>query len=314
MKWIKRLLLLCVISLLAGVNIAHADDNDDDRKEDRQAFKIGKDLEMVSTIKFDYDKPKIMVKSVYPQLNNLNSEPPQETEARGPNTIDDIYTEYDKIAGKDGLSNFNQLVTMIVQEEMNAFKNEVKNKGGSGEAKNRLYIDYDASVIRSGKSHILSIRFSMQASISGTYQYHYHRSLNYDLENDQKIELQDLFKPDSNYLFTLSHFARHTLLRGNASQDVVLNGTSPIPVNFDIWNLKPRGILITFDSRQVAAHAQGTQTIIVPYAVLKKIIAPNTPISGCIKHRYQCMEDTIVTGGFIDEAQNHRDMRDRVPV
>lgn len=314
MKWIKHLLLLCTLALLVSVSCAYADDSDDDRKPDRQAFKIGKDLEMVSTIKFDYDKPKIIIKSVYPQLNNMNGEPIAETEMNRENTVDDIYTEYDKIAGKDGLSNFNQLVAMIVQEEINAFKNEVKNKSSNGDAKNRLYIDYDASIIRSGKSHLLSIRFSMQGSISGTYQYHYHRSLNYDLENDQKIELQDLFKPDSNYLFTLSHFARHTLLRGNASQDVVLNGTSPVPINFDIWNLKPRGILITFDSRQVASHQQGTQTIIVPYAILKKIIAPSAAITGCIKHRYDCMEETIVTGGFIDEAQNQRDARRTVPV
>lgn len=305
----KIINLIVLIGLLFTPTLIFADNlaDDDTARDDTQVYHIDKDLDMVSTLKFNYDKPKIVVKSVYPQLQDNNDY----IAHPGNRHRNDSYN--DEVDGKmdsdtSSVGGFNQSVIQIVEEEINAFKRQVKliqEKKASTSGKNNLYVDYDTSVIRSGRNRIISVRFSMQASIGGAAnRYHYHRVLNYDLDNNQKIELQDLFKPESNYLNALSHYTGGVLMRRFPRDSVIVDGAAPKVENYAIWNVKPRGLLITFDAYQVAPYEQGAQTIFVPYSALKEVLSPKSPINSCIKHRTSCMRDNLLTGGFIDEAVN----------
>ena len=82
----------------ANSNVINASD-DDVVKDDSRVFHVYEDVDLVSTLKFDYGKPRIVIKSVYPQLAS-------ETD-------------------KDGVNTFNQDILDIVNEEIENFKTKV---------------------------------------------------------------------------------------------------------------------------------------------------------------------------------------------
>src|SRR5262249_27493363 len=139
---------------------------------------------------------------------------------------------------------------------------------------NNLYIDYDASVIKSGSEHIISVRFSLQAYIVGmAHPLHYHRVLNYAIEEGKEINLSDLFAPNANYLQVFSDYCRQVLDKRLANKDMVAQGTLPTLQNYKNWNIKPNGLLITFDEYQVAPYVNGAQMVLIPFTALKDILA-----------------------------------------
>lgn len=209
-----------------------------------------------------------------------------------------------------GATRFNALSLQIVQDEIAKFRNLVKSsaplqkKMAKGTVTNNLYIDYNTSYIKPKRDHIISIRFSMQAQISKGQAYHDYTVLNYNLDKGERIELSDLFLPGSNYLDVLSAYTSRVLQKRLPNQNRVLEGTSPRSENFQVWNIKPTGLLITFSQNQVAPALYGAQTILVPYDAFDQIISPDSTIADCIKHKTKCIRSNLLTGGFIDEAAN----------
>src|SRR5438093_8080410 len=88
-------------SLFTAIS-AFANIADEDRGlEDNMTFHVYDDVDLVSTLKFEYGKFRIVIKSVYPQLAS-------ETE-------------------REGINRFNELAMQLVQGEIAAFKEQVKN-------------------------------------------------------------------------------------------------------------------------------------------------------------------------------------------
>ena len=195
-----------------------------------------------------------------------------------------------------------------VNNEIDDFKNQVKQSQEFQKnlpknlRKNTLNIDFNASALTGGNDHILSIRLSMQAYIGGmAHPSLKHVVINYNLDTNQKMELSDLFTPESDYLSVLAEYASDLLARRLMDKQMLMEGTRPNPENYKNWNLKPTGLLITFDETQVAPYVNGTQTVLIPYAKLKKIISPQSILAQCIR-RKNCVRNHLLTGGFIDEA------------
>lgn len=282
--FLKKIFYIYFLIMLAGIMPAFADAGDDDKGiEDNRTFHVYDDVDLVSTLKFSYGKPNIIIKSVYPQLASETM--------------------------RDGIDNFNELAMAIVQDEINQFRAKVKDYSFAQKTlprtkiTNNLYIDYNTSYIKSKHDHIISIRFTIQGFITGISQpYHHHRVINYNLDTSQEIELSDLFLPGSNYLALLSNYTSARLNRHLRNKDAISYGTAPMPGNYQIWNIKPNGLLITFEESQVAPRIQGAQTIFVPYSVLREIASPDSPVAACILHKKRCSSTHLLTGGFIDEA------------
>ena len=123
----------------------------------------------------------------------------------------------------------------------------------------------------------------------------FHDKVNY-------FDFSNIFIPASNYLQIFSDYSQKHLTRRLSNTAMIVAGTSPFPENFRNWNLKSRGILITFDEYQVAPYVDGPQTILIPYSVLKPVISHHSPVWSCIHHRKKCSGNNLLTGGFIDEA------------
>lgn len=72
LKLIKSFTILGLICCLVSITSAFASDMDDDSGlEDNMTFHVYDDVDLVSTLKFEYGKPRIIIKSVYPQLAAL---------------------------------------------------------------------------------------------------------------------------------------------------------------------------------------------------------------------------------------------------
>ena len=85
---------------------------------------------------------------------------------------------------------------------------------------------------------------------------------------------------------------------------MIEEGTAPTADNYKSWNINPQGILITFDAGQVAPRVYGTLAVLVPYAELTNILAPDTGVDACIKNPKKCRRNNVLTGGFLDQAVN----------
>lgn len=283
----KKTLLLCL--LLSALNpAAYADDetvDDNDNTDKKQIYHISGDVNLVPTVKVEYGKPRIVIKEVYPVIESATSD--------------------------DNIDNFNQQVDSMLKEDIALFTQKVKDNQSvqatleKSAIKNDLNVDFDTSIVNTGKNPIISIRFTMQTYIAGmAHPAHYHRVLNYDLYNGQSLELTDLFQPDSDYLTVISDYTKNALSKRLKDKSMIATGTAPNKENFKNWNINPHGLLITFDETQVAPYIYGTQSVIIPYSALKSVIVPKSVIASCLLHRKRCLQNNLLTGGFIDEAAN----------
>ncbi len=258
--------------------------------EDSMTYHLYDDVDLVSTLKFEYGKPRIIIKSVFPQLMS-------ETD-------------------NEGVNGFNAVAMQITKDLIANYRSQVKDneatqkKLAKDKITNNLYVDYNTSYVRAKGEHLASIRFSMQGYIGGMKRsFHQHRSLNYNLDQNKEIELSELFIPGSNYLEILSDYSYRVLVKRLFDKHMVSEGTAPTPENYAIWNIKPTGILITFDTRKVAPQIYGSQTVLIPYSVLESVMSPDSPLVDCLKHKTRCLSNNVLTGGFIDEASNTRHSR-----
>jgi hypothetical protein len=284
---IRRISTFILCFSLSFIASAFADESDDNTgRDDTQVYSLYDGVDLVTTFKYQYGKkPKTFVKAVYPQLDGDRED--------------------------EGITHFNDLVNDLLKQEIATFQHNVMQNQqflkniSKAPSRNNLYIDYDSSAIKSDDDHIISIRFTMQGYIAGmAHPFHYHRSLNYDIESKQPLELADLFNHGSDYLQTLSSYSKDVLSRRLTNKKMVEEGTAPTASNFKTWNIKPNGILLTFDEYQVAPYVYGAQTVLVPYAYLQDILSPDSLIAGCISNKKKCSRHNLLTGGFIDEAAN----------
>lgn len=283
-------LLLSLITCLSLLAPAFADESPDDVDDNsgskKQIYHITNDVTLIPTVKIQYGKPRIVVKAVYPLIE-------------APTNDENIVV-------------FNHTVKSIITEEVNRFTKEVEDNQSVQEhleksnIKNDLNIDFSTSIVNTSKQPIVSIRFTIQTYIAGmAHPSHYHRVLNFDLSNGEQLTLANLFKSDSNFLTVLSEYSKEALAKRLKDKDLIEDGTTPTAENFKNWSINPRGLLFTFDEGQVAPYAYGTQSIVVPYAVIKDLLAPKSTISNCVSHPKRCLQNNLLTGGFIDEATNN---------
>lgn len=269
---------LLVILLCCLFSTVYAEGENGQGREDTRTYHLYDDIDLLSTLKFSYGRPRVTIKSVFPQL---------QTES-----------EY------DGVGNFNRLVLKIVAEEIENFK-QAASQQSEGKKLNLFHIDYAASMITPKKHHVLSVRFSMHGKVNTQKNtIHYHRSMNYDLDDAKLLQLEDLFDQGIVPYETIAKTVKERIQRKMGRSDIDARGLEPLEENYQRWNLKSNGILFTFDGRQLGEHYKyGTQTILVPYVTLKPFLSKDSPLYYCVKGRKSCNKESLMTGGFIDEAR-----------
>ncbi len=131
---------------------------------------------------------------------------------------------------------------------------------------------------------ILSIKFVIDTYFNGAaHPGQVSKTFTYDLEIGQQINLDQLFLPGTDYLQVLANYCRADLVGRNIGFDASQTGADPVPDNYRNWNISPDGLVITFDTYQVAAGAAGPQIVTIPYTDLQAIIDPNGPLANFIQ-------------------------------
>ncbi|WP_028387728.1 DUF3298 and DUF4163 domain-containing protein [Legionella fairfieldensis] len=137
--------------------------------------------------------------------------------------------------------------------------------------KSGLYIDYKTKF---QNKNALSLLFTVSSYNRGAaHPNHVMKSLNF--LNGQVVTLDQLFKPDSNYLTEIANFSRNAVMKKKlADADWVAKGTSPATDNYENWYFTSDGLAVVFDTYQVAPYVYGPQTVQIPRTTLAAWLRP----------------------------------------
>jgi hypothetical protein len=311
---------LVALLLAAFTTCTYAEVNDDSPVDNKSTYHITNAIDLVSATDIQYEKPKIMIKMVFPRLTNSDDSDTTLTASKGNEDLsnpanDNESTNTSSNHTSSAVDAFNQQMTKVINEEIAYFKQKVAEADTyqktleKSKVKNRLTIDYNSAVINLEEEPIISIRLVVQGSITGiAHPFNRYRTVNFDIGSGKEIQLSELFKADSNYLEVISQLANAELSR-KLHNNMLANGAASSEANFNNWNININGLRITFDETTVAPATLGSQSILIPYSTIKKIIEPESSLGRCLQHRTRCMRDPLLTGGFIDEAANTSDSR-----
>ena len=183
----------------------------------------------------------------------------------------EIKVNYPQFKGKESLSDINDLIKEKFQQDVQSFKEDVQgNAIVEVGALSYLQISYETILF---EDELLSLRFGTLYYVAGmAHPNSYYSSFNYNLQNNTKIELADLFLSGEDYLKTLSDLSRQILKTQidpeYYSEYFVDPGTEPILDNFQVFNFTKENLFITFNPYQVGPWALGPQFVEIPFEQL----------------------------------------------
>lgn len=193
----------------------------------------------------------------------------------------EITVEYPQLSGVSLpiSAKFNQLAKSMATNESAKFRKDLlaqtaedlkftKERGGT----NTIEISYNIS---HADNEIVSVLFGNYFYTGGVHPNSYSFVLNYDLKTGRELKLADLFKPNSDYLKVISGYSIGQLkkdLGEDSDAEWIEAGAGAKAENYKNWNITKKGILITFDSYQVASYAAGPQEVTIPFAEIKNIL------------------------------------------
>lgn len=139
---------------------------------------------------------------------------------------------------------------------------------------NTLNVTY--SVVQASDNYV-SVQFMISAMQVGmAHPNNYNQTYTYSLKQQKVLVLADLFKPNSNYLNTLSSLTAADLtqqLGGQANATFLVNqGTTPEADNFKNFLVTPDALVIVFDPATVAPDAAGTLSVSLPFSSLPDLV------------------------------------------
>ena len=196
---------------------------------------------------------------------------------------------YYPIFGNDSVdAKIRQWATARVEQ----FQQQVAGEGqrtSEGGQNNRQWELSGNFEVTSPTPNIVSVLFSIYSYTGGSHGSLDLVSQSYDLSDGHSLALADIFGEPFVGVSVLSKLARQELkkkLGDSADEDMIKSGTEPLPENFTLLSLTPKGLYLDFPPYQVASWADGRQRLFIPLAALatahpRQSIWPNAPaVSG----------------------------------
>lgn len=178
-----------------------------------------------------------------------------------------------------GVSNFNMAAHDLVQTAIDEFKTGISQIPEDPNFTSS-FLDVKFTLL-SQADNIMSIKFDFSFYSAGAaHPGDYSMVLNYDLDQGRELALGDLFIPNSNYLELISNYCIEELSKQPFFTGPFTEGADPAPENYQNWNVTSNGLMITFNTYQVAPGAAGPQIIVIPYGQLTTLIDPQGPLAG----------------------------------
>ena len=196
--------------------------------------------------------------------------------------ITESYPQFRGMGESEAEKLLNDNLFEIVDKEVQAFKKDVGSMDTmattSGEAElfnyvNELQTDFSIPLL---SSKYASILFSYYYYTGGAHGNTTTSSYNYDFENKKKIELEDLFAENFDYLKFISDYCIEDIRKQNEDQDYtpdmdwISGGASPDQANFKTFLITENSLIILFDPYQVAPYVWGIVAVNIPFSKFKE--------------------------------------------
>ncbi|HEY9404090.1 MAG TPA: DUF3298 domain-containing protein [Pyrinomonadaceae bacterium] len=114
--------------------------------------------------------------------------------------------------------------------------------------------------------------------IGAAHSVQYSFTVNYDLSSGKLLKLADIFKPTVNHLQFISQYCLNELTKRHGGESIWKEALTPKEKNYESWNITNEGITINFDACKVDGCAGGEQEVKIPFATLKDMLNPNSPV------------------------------------
>ncbi|MBI2641491.1 DUF3298 domain-containing protein [Candidatus Roizmanbacteria bacterium] len=195
-------------------------------------------------------------------------------------TMNVKYPQVDGVTENRTESELNEAVKSVVLKIVESFKSSTSQNVDSvfgPEAKSELMIDYE---VGRATSRVVSIQFKVLENYPGmAHPNNYNVVFNYDVSTQSNIALSQLFKPESNYLQTLSDMAKKDLLtqqKENPDASLFVDeGASPKEGNLQLFILSKDALVLLFNPATVAPDYFGTMNVSIPYEDFKDSLSPD---------------------------------------
>lgn len=198
-----------------------------------------------------------------------------------------IMADYPELTGVSPAvaANFNKLIKDSVMKEVDAFRKQMLTMSDEDmkffKENNAEAFFETGYMIYYANDKVISIGFGNSVHMGGAHPAYYSFAVNFDLVTGKKIELADLFKPNSNYLKAISDYCIKKLKEQQADfadDEQIAAGAGAKEENFKSWNIRKSGILIIFEPYQVAPGAAGAPEVFIPYSDLKSILRADSVV------------------------------------
>ncbi len=178
------------------------------------------------------------------------------------------------------IASINKKIFVLAKNETNKFTSEldVLKRSNTGWTEGKLTNGYK---IYLRNNCLVSLSFYIEKYITpSAHPSHSTLTLNCDFHTAKNLELENIFKRDSNYLDVLSKLCYDYLMATvqNPDKKWIKEGTKPVVSAFKKFYLTPDSLNIVFDEYAVDCYAGGPHKVSIPYSSIKSLIDPRSPV------------------------------------
>lgn len=192
-----------------------------------------------------------------------------------------IDVTYPQIEGTKNprILNLNHRMKRLVSEQylwpLNPTKEDLRYYQKHPDIFNSVDLTYEVPL---ATDDLLSIYFEGYSyGIGAAHSVQFSFTVNYDLRSGRILKLADIFRPDANPLRFISQYCLNDLTKRHGEY-IWKDSLDPKAKNYRSWNITREGITINFDACVVVGCAGGQQEVNLPFATLKDMLNPNSPI------------------------------------
>lgn len=216
-----------------------------------------------------------------PESISVTSQKIQEQSLEKRYEIKAAYPHAQGIPNKQTLSALNKALKKPATIAIKGFQEELSTVDFSllpTEFSSSLIVEYE---VKQATDQFVSVLYSISNFMAGAaHPNNYVNTVNYNVQTNKLLAINDLFKPDSDYLETLSTISNTELTEqykkeGAGYEDsFIADGVAPKKENFQFFLLGEKGITLVFPPYQVGPYAAGTRMVEIPFAEVSNILNP----------------------------------------
>lgn len=206
---------------------------------------------------FSFSKEELTIDSVFNQNSDeklINKvEEYYEISVKYPNT------SYKKLNSK---------IEKFIEREVNDFYDFLKEENIQQDREYQLIITYDSYFY----DEYISYVFHIFTDFGGAHPSNQLYTIVYNKDTNKLINIESLITYNSNILNVFSKVSREQLIRNEriVNTSMMMDGTQPLKKNFSNFVFSDNGLILFFETYQVAPYSSGEFQVLIDYETLKK--------------------------------------------